>query len=156
MKAVIQRVGRASVRTRGRTIAAIRLGLVILLAVVEGDSESQAHSLATKIAHLRIFSDAKGKFNHSLLEVGGQALVVSQFTLVADYRRGRRPSFFKAADPEVAAPLINNFTQSMREEGVDVHTGSFGQSMEVELVNDGPVTLFLDSAEIERLPPKAN
>ena len=155
MRAVIQRVGRASVRTRGRPIATIRLGLVILLAVVKGDSESQARSLATKIAHLRIFSDAKGKFNHSLLEVGGQALIVSQFTLVADYRRGRRPSFFGAADPEVAAPLIKYFTQSMREEGVDVQTGSFGQSMEVELVNDGPVTLFLDSTEIERLPPKA-
>lgn len=156
MKAVIQRVGRASVRTRGRVIAAIRLGLVILLAVVEGDSESQALSLATKITHLRIFSDAEGKFNHSLLEVGGQALVVSQFTLVADYRRGRRPSFFEAADPEVAAPLIKHFTQSMREEGVDVQTGIFGLSMEVELVNDGPVTLFLDTAEIAHLPRKTN
>ena len=156
MKAVIQRVGRASVRTNGRVIAAIQLGLVILLAVVNGDGESQARSLATKITHLRIFSDAKGKFNHSLLEVGGQALIVSQFTLAADYRRGRRPSFFQAADPEVAAPLIEHFTQSMREEGVDVQTGSFGQSMEVELVNDGPVTLVLDSTEIEHLPRKAN
>ncbi|WP_026369553.1 D-aminoacyl-tRNA deacylase [Kallotenue papyrolyticum] len=150
MRALIQRVSRASVRVDGATVGAIGPGLVILLGVGVGDSEREAALLAEKIAHLRIFADAEGKFNRSLLEVGGAALVVSQFTLFADTRKGRRPSFTQAAPPEQAAPLVERFAALLREQGIAVATGRFGALMEVELVNQGPVTIWLDSDDWQR------
>lgn len=145
MRALIQRVSEASVVVEGETVGAISAGLLILLGVGQGDSAGEAHTLAEKIANLRIFSDAAGKFNHSLLEVGGAALVVSQFTLLADTRKGRRPSFVEAARPEHAAPLVDHFCSVLRKLGVVVATGRFGAMMEVKLVNQGPVTIWLDT-----------
>lgn len=150
MRALIQRVSRASVRVNGETVGAIGPGLVILLGVGTGDGEREAALLAEKIAHLRIFADAEGKFNRSLLEVGGAALVVSQFTLFADTRKGRRPSFTRAAPPEQAAPLVERVAALLREQGIVVATGRFGALMEVELVNQGPVTIWLDSDDWQR------
>jgi D-tyrosyl-tRNA(Tyr) deacylase len=150
MKVVIQRVSRASVSVEGETVASIGRGLLLLLGAAEGDGEEEALRLAVKCAELRIFSDAEGKFNLSLLDVGGEALVVSQFTLLADTRRGRRPSFVGAAAPEAAEPLVEAFAAAMREAGVPTQTGRFGAKMTVELVNDGPVTIVLDSVDFER------
>ena len=150
MRIVVQRVSRASVSVDGETVASIGRGLLLLVGAADGDSEEEAVRLARKCAELRIFSDADGKFNLSLLDVGGEALVVSQFTLLADTRRGRRPSFVGAAPPEVAEPLVAAFAQAMREAGVPVQTGCFGAKMSVELVNEGPVTIVLDSADFER------
>ncbi|MBI2913680.1 MAG: D-tyrosyl-tRNA(Tyr) deacylase [Chloroflexi bacterium] len=150
MRVVIQRVSRASVSVGGETVASIGWGLLVLVGVAPGDDEAEARWLARKCAELRIFSDAEGKFNLSLLEVGGEALVVSQFTLLADARRGRRPSFEGAAAPEVAAPLVETFAEAMRETGVATRTGRFGAKMSVELVNEGPVTILLDSEELDR------
>lgn len=156
MRAVIQRVARGSVSVDGEVIAAIGPGLVILIGVKTGDGEEEAAWLAQKIAHLRIFADQEGKFNRSLLEVGGEALVVSQFTLYGDAQRGRRPSFSDAAPPEVAAPLIDVFTQRLHEAGVRcVETGRFGAMMLVEILNDGPVTILLDTDISRRGHPKA-
>ena len=150
MKVVVQRVSRASVSVDGETVASIGRGLLLLVGATEGDGEEEARRLAVKCAELRIFSDAEGKFNLSLLDIGAEALVVSQFTLLADTRRGRRPSFTGAAAPETAQPLVEAFSQAMRVAGVPTQTGRFGAKMTVELVNDGPVTIVLDSADFER------
>jgi D-tyrosyl-tRNA(Tyr) deacylase len=150
MRLVLQRVSSASVRVDGETTAAIGPGLLVLVGVAEGDEEATAQRLATKTAELRIFSDAVGRFNLSLLDTGGEALVVSQFTLHADTRRGRRPSFIAAARPEVAAPVVEAYATALERLGVRVQRGRFGAMMAVELVNDGPVTLILDSEELDR------
>ena len=140
MRAVVQRVARAR-STPGGEIGA---GLLVLLGVADGDTDADAARLAAKIARLRIFEDGSGKFDRSLVDTGGAALVVSQFTLIADTAKGNRPDFSKAARPEVAEPLYERFCESLHELGVRVHTGVFGASMAVELVNDGPVTIVLD------------
>jgi D-tyrosyl-tRNA(Tyr) deacylase len=131
-------------------VADIGRGLVVLLGVAAGDSAEDAAKLAHKTADLRIFADAAGRFESSLLEVSGQALVVSQFTLLADVRKGRRPSFTQAARPEEAEPLVDAFCAALRAAGIEVQTGSFGARMLVEIHNDGPVTIVLDSHELER------
>ena len=146
MRAVVQRVSQASVTVGDEVVGAIGHGLLILLGIGVGDSEAEARLLAEKTANLRIFADEEGRFNRSLLDVGGEALVVSQFTLYADTRRGRRPSFSDAAPPEIAAPLVDIFADELRRLGVAVSTGRFGAMMQVALVNDGPVTILLDSA----------
>jgi D-tyrosyl-tRNA(Tyr) deacylase len=145
MRAVVQRVRRASVRVGDEVIGQIGQGLCILLGVAVDDRAGQAETLAQKIAHLRIFDDEAGRLNRSLLDVGGAALVVSQFTLYGDTSGGRRPSFIRAARPEHAAPLCDRFAHALRELGVPVATGRFGASMLVEIHNDGPVTLVLDA-----------
>jgi D-aminoacyl-tRNA deacylase len=150
MRAVLQRVSEASVVVAGHTVGAIGHGLLILLGVGQGDGEQEALQLAERSAQLRIFSDAEGKFNLSLLDVGGSALVVSQFTLYADTRKGRRPSFLPAADPAIASPLVDRFAERLRELGVTVAKGQFGAMMRVSLVNEGPVTIILDSDERNR------
>jgi D-tyrosyl-tRNA(Tyr) deacylase len=144
MRTVIQRVAHASVAVGGRTVAQIGPGVVILLGIGAGDGEEQARFLAEKIANLRIFEDEGGKINRSLLDVGGAAILVSQFTLYADTRKGRRPSFTDAAPPEIASPLVDRFAGLLRELGVPVQTGEFGAHMLVELANDGPVTIILE------------
>jgi D-tyrosyl-tRNA(Tyr) deacylase len=146
MRAVVQRVSQASVKVGDEVVGAIGQGLLILLGIGVGDSEAEARLLAEKTANLRIFADEEGRFNRSLLDIGGEALVVSQFTLYADTRRGRRPSFSDAAPPEIAAPLVDVFAGELRRLGVAVSTGRFGAMMRVALVNDGPVTILLDSA----------
>jgi len=148
MKACIQRVRRARVMVGGEVAGQIGTGMVVLLGVAAGDSLSDARTLAAKVASLRIFDDDQGKMNRSLAEVGGAMLVVSQFTLLADCRKGRRPSFTDAAPPELAAQLYQAFVEAVEQAGVPVATGRFRQHMEVELVNDGPVTLVLDSREL--------
>ncbi len=145
MRAVVQRVTRARVTVDARIAGEIRAGLLILLGVARTDNPESASYLAEKIANLRIFSDAAGKMNLSLLEVKGAALVVSQFTLYADTRGGRRPSYVQAAGPEEANSLYEEFVRSLRALGVPVETGVFQAHMEVELANDGPVTILLDS-----------
>ncbi len=145
MIAVLQRVSRASVKVDGRITGAIDSGLVVLLGVHRTDIESDAKFLVEKSANLRIFSDSAGKMNLSLLDTGGSALVISQFTLVGDWRKGRRPSFIGAAPPEQGERLYEHFIAGLREQGVSVETGVFGAMMDVELVNDGPVTFVLDS-----------
>lgn len=150
MKAVIQRVSRASVQVEGKTVGAIGRGLVVLLGVAQGDGVDDARRLAQKTAEMRIFEDAEGRFNLSLLDTGGEALVVSQFTLLADTRRGRRPSFTEAAPPEVAEALVGEFEEALRGLGVPVAGGRFRAHMLVELVNDGPVTIILDTADLQR------
>ena len=144
MRALIQRVSSGKVSVDDRTIAQIGGGLVILLGVGHGDGEEQALYLAEKIANLRIFEDDQGKTNLSVLDVGGEAIVVSQFTLYADTRKGRRPSFIYAADPDVAAPLVERFAELLRGHGVPTQTGQFGAHMLVEIHNDGPVTISLE------------
>lgn len=144
MRAVVQRVSSASVRVDGDVVGAIGRGLLVLLGVRHDDTSENAARLAAKLARLRIFPDETGRFDRSLLDVGGGALVVSQFTLLADTRKGNRPSFTDAAPPEVAEPLIELFCDVVRELGVSVETGVFGASMDVELVNDGPVTITVD------------
>jgi len=144
MRAVLQRVSRASVTVEGRIVGRIDQGLMILLGVKTGDTEAEAGWLARKIAGLRIFSDDEGKSNLSVRDAGGSALVVSQFTLYGDARKGRRPSFIAAARPEVAEPLVERFVEFLRAEGVSAETGVFGAIMQVEIHNDGPVTLILE------------
>jgi D-tyrosyl-tRNA(Tyr) deacylase len=144
MRIVLQRVSHGRVSVDGKTIAEIGLGLVILVGVAPQDGEEQARYLAEKIANLRIFEDDQGKINRSLLEVGGAAIVVSQFTLYADTRKGRRPSFTDAALPEVARPLVERFADLLRAQGVPVQTGEFGAHMLVEIANDGPVTIWME------------
>ncbi len=148
MRALIQRVTRGAVRVEGETVGEIGAGLVILLGVGEADGEAEAAFLAQKIAALRIFSDADGRFNLSLLDTGGAALVVSQFTLFADARKGRRPSFVQAAPPERAERLVEGFAAALRGAGLRVATGRFGAKMAVEIHNDGPVTIWLDTDEL--------
>jgi D-tyrosyl-tRNA(Tyr) deacylase len=150
MRLVLQRVTHAAVRVDGETVGEIGAGLLILVGVGEGDSEDNAQRLATKTAELRIFRDDEGRFNRSLLETGGQALVVSQFTLYADTRRGRRPGFSAAARPEIAEPIVEAYAQALESQGLRVSRGRFGAMMQVELVNDGPVTIIIDSADLER------
>jgi D-tyrosyl-tRNA(Tyr) deacylase len=144
MRAVVQRVSQASVVVDGKTVGAIDHGLMILLGVTHNDGPAEADWLARKIAGLRIFEDHAGKLNLSLLDVEGQALLVSQFTLYADVRKGRRPSFVDAARPETAQPLVERFADALRQHGVRVDLGVFGAHMLVEIHNDGPVTLILD------------
>jgi D-tyrosyl-tRNA(Tyr) deacylase len=146
MRTVLQRVSRAAVAVEGIVIGQIGHGLLILLGIGKGDGPAEVDAFAGKIANLRIFADDEGRFNRSLLDVGGEALVVSQFTLYADTQRGRRPSFTEAELPERAEPLVNSFVAALRERGVPVATGQFGAAMQVSLVNDGPVTIVLDSA----------
>ncbi|NUN98264.1 MAG: D-tyrosyl-tRNA(Tyr) deacylase [Candidatus Omnitrophica bacterium] len=145
MRAVIQRVREARVRVEGRVVGEIGPGICLLLGVHQSDTLEEVEWLALKTAQLRIFEDSEGKMNFSLQEIGGSALVVSQFTLYADCRKGRRPSFVEAARPEVAVPLYESFCKRLRLEGVPVETGVFGAKMEVEIVNDGPVTVILES-----------
>jgi D-tyrosyl-tRNA(Tyr) deacylase len=145
VRAVIQRVTRASVRVDARVAGEIGAGLLVLLGVSRADNPESAAYLAEKIVNLRIFSDPAGKMNLSLLDVGGSALVVSQFTLYGDTRGGRRPSYIQAAPPEEANRLYEEFVRSMRALDIKVETGVFQAHMQVELVNDGPVTILLDS-----------
>jgi D-tyrosyl-tRNA(Tyr) deacylase len=146
MRAVVQRVTQGRVSVAGELLGQIGAGLVVLLGIKAGDGVEEARWLAQKVANLRIFEDDEGKFNRSLLDVGGAALVVSQFTLYGDARRGRRPSFTEAAAPEAAAPLVERFAALLREEGVaDVQRGRFQAHMLVEIHNDGPVTIWLDT-----------
>jgi D-tyrosyl-tRNA(Tyr) deacylase len=145
MRAVVQRVARASVTVDAQTIGQIGQGLVVLLGVEQDDREADAQQLADKIIQLRIFDDAEGKMNLSLTEVRGAMLVVSQFTLLADCRKGRRPSFIQAAPPELAQRLYETFVAVVGVQGITVATGKFRAMMQVELVNDGPVTILLDS-----------
>lgn len=144
MRIVIQRVRRGRVSVDGETVAAIDKGLVILVGVGHEDGEEQATYLAEKTANLRIFADAEGKTNLSCLDVGGEAIVVSQFTLYADTRKGRRPSFVNAAPPEIAEPLVERYAELLRQQGVPTQMGIFGGKMLVEIENDGPVTIVID------------
>jgi len=144
MRAVIQRVSKAQVDVDGRTVAKISQGLVILLGIAPEDTQSQAEALADKLVHLRIFEDEEGKMNRSALDVAGEAIVVSQFTLFADTRKGRRPSFVGAASPEIAEPLVDAFAEMLTVRGLPTQKGVFGAHMAVSLVNDGPVTIVMD------------
>ena len=144
MRTVIQRVSRGSVTVEGKRVAEIDKGLVVLAGVGRGDTQEQADWLAEKIANLRIFEDEAGKMNRSVLEVGGSAIVVSQFTLHADAQRGRRPSFIDAAPPAEAEPLVEYFAKRLQFYGVPVQTGVFRAMMLVEILNDGPVTILLE------------
>lgn len=144
MRIVVQRVRQARVSVNGETVAAIGPGVVVLVGVTHGDTPEEARWLAQKVAGLRIFEDAEGKMNLGLLDVGGEALVVSQFTLYGDARKGRRPSFTEAAPPEIAEPLVQRFVEELAATGVPVQTGIFGAHMLVEIYNDGPVTILLE------------
>jgi len=148
VRAVVQRVSRAEVRVDGRATGSIGRGLAVLLGVAREDGEDDARLLADKIAALRVFEDAAGKMNLALAEVAGGVLVVSQFTLLGDARKGNRPSFVEAAAPEAANALYERFCALVREKGLPVATGVFRATMEVELVNDGPVTILLDSRRL--------
>jgi D-tyrosyl-tRNA(Tyr) deacylase len=151
MRAVIQRVQKGQVSVGDQAIGLIGEGLVILLGAGHGDGPAEADRLAAKIVNLRIFADAAGKTNLSLLDVKGEALVISQFTLYADCRKGRRPSFVHAGPPELAAPLVDHFADGLRQAGVrHVETGQFGASMLVEIHNDGPFTICLDTDDLRR------
>ena len=145
MRAVVQRVRKSWVKTDNEVIGRIDMGLLVLLGVAKEDTPSDAEYLANKIANLRIFEDDDAKMNRSLLSVGGQMLAVSQFTLLGDCRKGRRPSFVTAAEPQRALVLYENFVREVRRLGISVETGRFQSTMEVGLINDGPVTLVLDS-----------
>ncbi len=145
MRLVIQRVESGRVLVAGRAIAEVGRGLVILLGIGPADGEAQARSLTEKIANLRIFEDEDGKMNLSVLDIGGQAIVVSQFTLYADTRKGRRPSFTAAASPDIARPLVERFAELLRQQGIPTQTGEFGAHMLVEINNDGPVTVWLEA-----------
>ena len=144
MRAVVQRVSRASVSVEGEVVGAVGRGVVVLVGIAHGDTKEQAIWLARKIAGMRIFEDDEGKMNAGLIDVDGAALVISQFTLYADTRKGRRPGFTDAALPEVAEPLVEHFAQALRNHGVPVETGVFGAHMLVEIHNDGPVTILLE------------
>ena len=145
MRAVVQRVAHARVLVDGEPVGSVAAGVCVLLGVAEGDGEEAAVRLAGRIARLRIFENEDGRFDRSLLDVGGEALAISQFTLIADTAKGNRPSFTDAARPELAEPLYDAFCEALRAEGVRVATGLFGARMSVELANDGPVTIVLDA-----------
>ena len=145
MKAVIQRVKESSVSVENEIIGSIKRGLLILLGVAKGDQKAEADYLSEKVANLRIFEDENGKMNRSLLETGGEALVISQFTLLGDCRKGRRPSFIAAAEPEDANLLYEYFANRLGDKGIFVQKGKFRAMMDVALVNDGPVTLIVES-----------
>ena len=144
MRLVLQRVSEASVSVAGKKVAEIGPGLIILLGVGPQDDQEQATYLAEKTAQLRIFEDEAGKMNRSLIDTGGEAIVVSQFTLFADTRKGRRPSFTSAAPPEVAGPLVDLFAELLRQKGIPTQMGVFGEHMQVALINDGPVTIWIE------------
>src|SRR5262245_13744586 len=146
MRLLIQRASRGSVSVDGQVVSSIGPGLVILVGVGEGDGSDQVGPLAEKVAGLRIFRDDNGKTNLAIADVGGAALVISQFTLYADTSKGRRPSFIRAADPETAADLVEDFARALEERGLTVGRGVFGAEMDVELVNDGPFTMWLDGS----------
>lgn len=148
MKALLQRVSQASVTVDGQIVGQIGQGFLVLLGVGQGDSEALVKPLAEKIIHLRVFEDSAGKMNRSLLDIHGELLVVSQFTLYADTRRGRRPGFTNAAPPTIAEPLFEHFKQALAAYGITVASGIFGASMNIDLRNHGPVTIMLDSAEM--------
>lgn len=150
MKALLQRVSQASVSVNGQVIGEIGPGLVILIGVAKGDTEEDARYLAEKATGLRIFADSEGKFNLSIVDVRGEILVVSQFTLLADSRKGRRPSFTDAAPPDEAAALFEQFVTAARTSGLKVETGRFQEHMLVKIFNDGPVTVMLDSRDRSR------
>ncbi|MBP1930450.1 D-aminoacyl-tRNA deacylase [Ammoniphilus resinae] len=145
MKVVIQRSLKASVEVEGKLVGQIDRGLVLLVGITHEDTEEDVTFIAEKVANLRIFEDEQGKMNHSVLEVGGSLLSVSQFTLYGDCRKGRRPSFVSAAKPDHAMPLYELFNEKLRDRGLRVETGTFGADMKVQLINDGPVTLILES-----------
>jgi D-tyrosyl-tRNA(Tyr) deacylase len=145
MRSVLQRVQQASVSVDGDAVGRIGAGLVVLVAVLTGDGPADIVYTASKIRDIRLFADADGRMNRSLLEVGGAVLLVSQFTLAGDARKGRRPAFDRAAPPEVARPIFDTLVDRVREAGLTVATGRFGASMQLALVNDGPVTVLLDS-----------
>ncbi len=148
MRALLQRVSRASVTVEEQVIGQIGQGLLVLLGVGQNDSEVQVKTLADKIVHLRIFGDDEGKMNRSLLDIGGEVLVISQFTLYANTRRGRRPSFTEAAPPALAEPLVERFKDALASYGLPVASGIFGAYMTIDLRNEGPVTIMLDSEEL--------
>ncbi len=148
MRALLQRVSHANVTVDGKVVGQIGQGLLVLLGVGQGDSEVQVKALADKIAYLRIFGDDEGKMNRSLLDIGGEVLVISQFTLYADARRGRRPSFTDAAPPVVAETLFEHFKEAIASYGLTVASGIFGASMTIEIRNEGPVTIWLDSEQM--------
>ncbi len=148
MRALLQRVSHASVTVDEQVVGQIGQGLLVLLGVGRNDSEIQVKTLADKIVYLRIFGDEEGKMNRSLLDIEGEVLVVSQFTLYADTRRGRRPSFTDAAPPDVAEPLCERFKDAVAAYGLKVAGGVFGAHMDVELLNDGPVTIWLESEKL--------
>jgi D-tyrosyl-tRNA(Tyr) deacylase len=148
MRALIQRVTQASVTVDGQVVGAIGRGFLVFLGVTQTDGQAEAAWLAGKVAGLRVFDDAAGKMNLALADVGGSVLVVSQFTLYGDARKGRRPDFLQAARPEQAAPLVDDFVERLGKAGLHVETGRFRAAMHVALVNDGPVTLWLDTASI--------
>lgn len=150
MRAVIQRVSQASVDIDGERVAAIRAGLLVLAAATHGDTGAEARLVASKVANLRIFPDEAGKMNLSALDLEREIIVVSQFTLYGDVRKGRRPSFINAAHPDVASPLIDLLASELRALGLTVGTGRFGAEMAVSLVNDGPVTILLDTNDLSR------
>jgi D-tyrosyl-tRNA(Tyr) deacylase len=148
MRALLQRVTQASVTVNNEIVGQIGLGMLILLGIGQQDSEVQVKMLTDKIVNLRIFEDDEGKMNLSILDVGGQVLVVSQFTLYADIRKGRRPSFIRAAPPALAEPLVERFKEAIAEYNITVAGGIFGANMDVALINQGPVTIWLDSEEM--------
>jgi len=148
MRAVLQRVSRAEVRVGTRVVGRIGKGLLVLVGIATGDSEETGKQFAEKIVNLRVFDNDEGRMNRSLVEAGGEVLCVSQFTLYGDCRKGRRPSYDRAASPEDARSLYKGFVTSLRALGVKVETGEFRAMMDVELVNDGPVTLLLDSEKV--------
>lgn len=150
MRAVVQRVQRASVTVGDERVGSIGLGMLVLIGVRQDDTEEDAIKLAAKIAGLRVFEDAEGKFNLAAQDIGGAFLVVSQFTLYGDTRKGRRPSFTEAAPPDVAEPLVEVFARALRRGGHHVEEGRFQAHMRIELVNDGPVTLILDTEDLAR------
>lgn len=150
MRAVVQRVRQASVDSAGERVADIGPGLVVLAAATHGDTAVEARLLASKIANLRIFADEAGKMNLSALDLGHEIIVVSQFTLYGDVRKGRRPSFIRAAAPDLASPLIDLLASEISTLGLNVGTGRFGTDMAVSLINDGPVTIWIDTAELAR------
>jgi D-aminoacyl-tRNA deacylase len=148
MRALLQRVSHASVTVDEQVVGQIGQGLLVLLGIGRDDSEVQVKTLVDKIVHLRIFGDDEGKMNRSLLDIGGEVLLISQFTLYADIRKGRRPSFVEAAPPTLAEPLVERFRDAIAAYGLRVETGVFGAHMDVELLNDGPVTIWIDSEEL--------
>ena len=143
----MQRVSRASVTVRGETVGEIGAGLVVLVGVSRDDAEADADYIVNKVAHLRVFADEEGKFNHSAMDAGAELLLISQFTLHADTRKGRRPSFIEAAGPELAEPLFDRTVAKFRESGLRVAAGTFQAHMMVSLTNDGPVTIMIDSTD---------
>lgn len=150
MRVLLQRVSKGSVTVDGHIVGAIQKGFVALVGVAHSDTRAEAELLAKKTAHLRVFEDSAGKMNISALDAGAGVLVISQFTLYADARRGRRPDFINAAKPEVAAPLVEYFARRLQDEGIQkVENGVFGTLMQVEIHNDGPVTILLDSDELK-------